>query len=353
MAHVQSAFAAPRTAWIEVSADLPDWRDLLDRHEDACLFHDPRWGQLMQQVYGNRPYYLTARRGGDLVGALQLVHQSSVLFGSRLCSLPYFDAAGILADDAEAAASLLDAAETLRDELGAESVELRHLQPAGQALPERTDKVDLRLPLPDDEQTLWKQLKAKVRNQVRKAERAGLTASNGSAERLGEFFDIYVRNMRDLGSPSHGRRFFRRIVETFPSESRIFVVRLDGRAVAASLTLADAHGLRVPWAGSDWRVRQLNANMLLYWSMLTEACRERAGCFDFGRSTRDAGTYKFKRQWGAEEVPLHWQYLLSAGAEVPALRHDSPKYRLMVGCWRKLPVPVARAIGPAIISKLA
>ena len=93
--------------------------------------------------------------------------------------------------------------------------------------------------------------------------------------------------------------------------------------------------------------------MLLYWEMLADACRRGAPCFDFGRSTRDSGTYKFKTQWGAHEVPLYWQYLLAPGQDVPEVRPDSRKFRLMVAGWQRLPVWAARVIGPRIIAKVS
>jgi len=92
---------------------------------------------------------------------------------------------------------------------------------------------------------------------------------------------------------------------------------------------------------------------VLYWAMLEDACRMGAAAFDFGRSTRDSGTYVFKKQWGCDEVPLVWEYLLPPGGSLPELRPDSSKYRLMVACWRKLPVGAARLIGPYLISKLS
>jgi len=78
-----------------------------------------------------------------------------------------------------------------------------------------------------------------------------------------------------------------------------------------------------------------------------------SGCFDFGRSTRDSGTYRFKAQWGAKEVPLYWCYILRPGDKIPDLRPESPKYRLATALWRRLPVGIARLIGPRIIAKLS
>jgi len=338
---------------VEVATHLPDWGGFLASRPDADLLHDPRWGQVMQRAYGHTPYYLTARRGGEVVGALQLVHQKSLLFGSHLCSLPYFDAAGVLAACPAAAEAMAQACLGLLHRLPAAWAELRHVGPVVAAAAERTDKLTLRLPLPADPEALWEGLKAKVRNQVRKAEREGLSCAAGGAELLREFHAVYARNMRDLGSPPHGRRFFAEVLRAFPAESRLFVVRLGGRAAAASFSLADPHALRVPWAASDWRLRQLNANMLLYWSMLADGCRRGAPCFDFGRSSRDSGTHRFKQQWGPEEIPLCWQYVLPEGAAAPALRPDSAKYRLLAACWRRLPVFLAKALGPRIVSGLS
>jgi len=359
--------AAGGACTVSVSADPPDWSEALAARPHSTLFHDPRWGQVMAAAYGSRPRYLTAERAGRTVGLLPLVGQRSLLVGSHLASLPYFDAAGLVADDAAAADALLVQARAEMDALGARWVELRQESPiaglrpgvpglrpgvAG-SLPLRTDKVTLRLALPPDPQVLWKKLNAKVRNQIRKAQGDGQKAVLGGAELVDEFHGLYVRTMRDLGSPPHSRRFFRLIADRFAAVVRIHVVRSGDRPMAASLTLTDHHAVRVPWAASDWRFRQSCANMLLYWSMLEEACLRAAPAFDFGRSTRDSGTYRFKAQWGAEEAPLYWHYLVPEGGEAPELRPESPKFRLAAAVWRRLPLWVVRLLGPRIIGGLS
>jgi len=167
------------------------------------------------------------------------------------------------------------------------------------------------------------------------------------------FFAIYLRTMRDLGSPGHSREFFQLILQHFGQTVRLFVVYQGRRPMAASLTLADRQGLHVPWAGSDWRYSHLCANMLLYWAMLEHGCLSGASVFDFGRCSRDSGTYQFKKQWGSHEVPLYWQYLLPVGGQMPELRHDSAKYQKVIEYWKKLPLSAARHLGPMIIRKLS
>jgi len=338
---------------VTVESTLPQWTDYLNRHPHATVYADPRWAAVMKRAYGNRPLYLTARRGGKIVGVLQLVEQKSLLFGSHLCSLPYFDASGILADDADATGALIAEAGRLLKRQRLQWAELRQLEPLDETLPVRTDKVAMQLTLPPSGEQLWNQLKAKVRNQIRKAHRSALTVQRGGRELLNDFHAVYCRNMRDLGSPPHKRRFFELIADAFAAQVTLFVVRAGRQPVAAAWTLRDRNSLHVPWAASDRRFKPQCPNMLLYWSMLRYACESEARCFDFGRSTRGSGTYRFKKQWGAAEQPLYWHYIVANGAQPPNLRPESSKYRALVACWRRLPVGASSALGPLIISKLS
>ncbi len=343
----------PAQTRISVERELPDWKGYLSSNQDATVYHDPRWGQVMKDVYGCEPFFLTARRGGSVVGVFPLVGQRSLLFGSRLCSLPYFDASGILADDGQTAMALLAKAKELRKEEGYAALEVRQLTPCAEKTPTRTDKVTLWLDIPEGSEAMWKQLKTKMRTKVRKVQKNDLELHTGGIEFLEDFHDVYSRRMRDLGSPPHGKRIFELIINEFPEEVRLFVVRGEGSVLAASFTLTDRWGLHVPWSASDTRLAYLGANRFLYWEMLSYAAQEEAGRFDFGRSTAKSGTYNFKREWGAKAVQLYWHYFLDEGKNIPEFSADSGKYKLMVECWKKLPLSVTRTLGPWIIGKLS
>jgi FemAB-related protein (PEP-CTERM system-associated) len=282
-----------------------------------------------------------------------LVQQKSLLFGRHLCSVPYFDAAGLLADDDAARDALLAEARQLRVSCRAGHAELRQLHPLPRDIPTRTDKVTLWLNLPAGAEAMWEQLKTKVRTKIRKCQKSNLTVRDGGAELLDDFHAVYSRTMRDLGSPPHSLRFFRLITESLGQAVRLFAVYGKGCPLAASFAMTDRQGFHVPWSGSDWRHSELGANRILYWQMLSWAADAGAKRFDFGRSTRDSGTYEFKREWGAEPVPLYWHYLLPEGEKLPELRPDSGKFRLMVAAWKRLPLWAARALGPRIIGRLS
>ena len=78
-------------------------------------------------------------------------------------------------------------------------------------------------------------------------------------------------------------------------------------------------------------------------------CKNGYKIFDFGRSSWDANTFKFKKQWVADPIQLTWQYYLRDSKQIPTLNHNNPKYKLAVKIWKKLPLPIANFLGPKVI----
>jgi serine/alanine adding enzyme len=308
---------------------------------------------VIERVFGRETLYLLARdAGGAVRGVLPLVQLKSRLFGNFLVSVPYFNYGGVLADSSGARRALLAAAIGVARERGAGHIELRHRDEPEVDWPVREDKVSMLLDLPDTEEALWRSFTSKLRAQIRRPEKEGAVTRQGGAELVGDFYAVFARNMRDLGTPVYPKGFFETIVSTFPGEAKLFVVDLEGKPVAAGLTLAHGSTLEIPWASSLREANPFGVNMLLYWSVLRDATRRGFGRFDFGRCSEGSGTHKFKRQWGAAEAPLSWHYWLPAGEAIPRLTPRNPKYRAAIALWRKLPVPVANVLGPRIVKNL-
>ena len=167
-----------------------------------------------------------------------------------------------------------------------------------------------------------------------------------------EFYQVFAHNMRDLGTPVYSKRFFEEVLRAFPDRARIVCVRYEGRTVAASVVFRHRATMEVPWASSLREFNHLSPNVRLYWEMLQLAIEEGCRTFDFGRSTPNEGTYNFKKQWGAEPVPLVWEYWTAPGAAVPDLSPKNAKYGAAISVWRKLPVGLTRLIGPPIVRNI-
>ena len=325
---------------------------VLDVGRFACRHpnHDLRWLQVLAEGMRHRPYFLEALEGERLVGWLPLSFVQSALFGRFLVSLPYVNSAGVQARDGRAAAALVDRAVQLADELECRFLELRHERPVSHpALPGRMEsKVQMRLELPDSGEALWTGLKAKVRNQIRKGQSQGFTVQWGGLDLLDEFYAIFCRNMRDLGTPAYGRRLFRSILEYFPAEAEICTVREGERCIAAALLMHGRGLTEVPSASALREYNPRNANMLMYWHLLERAVQRGQQVFDFGRATLDSGTFQFKRQWGAEPSPAVWQYYVRRGA-CNDMRPDNGKHQRLIRIWQRLPLRLTRWMGPQIV----
>ena len=92
----------------------------------------------------------------------------------------------------------------------------------------------------------------------------------------------------------------------------------------------------------------MRPNHLLNWTAMKYYCGEGARRFDFGRSTIDSSQYEFKKQWGAQAVPLYYEYWIKPGRELNILSPDSSKYAWKIGLWKRMPLWSTRVFGPFI-----
>lgn len=330
----------------------PQDRDIWDAYVAACphaaLGHLFPWRTVIERAYGHGSVYLMAYRNGRPVGLLPLIYVKRPIAGAALVSMPFLDDGGVCADDDDAARALLDRAKAIMKERGCSVLELRHRYPAPSLGASRHDKVTMVLDLSAGTDRLWTALSAKVRNQVRKAEKSGLTTLAGGEELLGSFYDVFVVNMRDLGSPVHAKRFFEEICAAFGSAVRVELVQDGTRTVGGLIAIQFKDRIIVPWASSLRDSFSKCPNNLLYWDAIQDACKRGCTAFDFGRSTIGSGTYDFKKQWGAEPTSLAWQVLKDRDTVDPTISTDTSAFRLAANVWRRLPVGVTRLMGPQI-----
>jgi FemAB-related protein (PEP-CTERM system-associated) len=329
------------------------WDAYVASHSGSANYHLYGWRDVITRSFGHRSYYLTARNiRNEISGLLPLVYIKSSLFGRYLVSLPFFNYGGLLSSDDESAASLLNESRRMLADLRAEYVEFRHWEMLSGGFRTKEHKVTMILGLEADEEAQWKALDAKVRNQVRKALKCGLTVISGHLDLMDGFYEVFSRNMRDLGTPVYDKNFFRNILETFPETTHIISIMMGDKTVASGILTWFRDTLEVPWASSISDYRDMCPNNLLYWEAIKFAISNGSARFDFGRSTPGEGTFRFKKQWGSKPVQLYWQYLLGREGEVPHLNPDNPKYGLAIRVWRHLPLTVANSLGPRIVRSI-
>jgi FemAB-related protein (PEP-CTERM system-associated) len=329
------------------------WEDFVNAAPGAHAYHRAGWSSVIERAFGQQTYKLISEDpSGRVNGVLPLARLRSRLFGDFLVSLPYLNYGGPCAIDAETESRLVDEAVRLAREESVQHLELRLTAPEGFGLHVKASKVSMRLPLAEDADSLWKSFPSKLRNQVNRPIKEGMVARVGGLEELDAFYRVFSINMRDLGTPVYSRAFFETVLREFGPDCRIVAVYYQNQPVASGFLVGFKDTLEIPWASSLRSVNRLAPNMLLYWTVLKYAADQGYRVFDFGRSSPDAGTYRFKEQWGAKPLPLYWHYWVRPGGKVPDLSPANPKYRVAIDIWKRLPLSVTNLIGPAIVRNI-
>jgi serine/alanine adding enzyme len=340
--------------FLEKNSDWPtsDWPTLHPLSAFPRLnAHCPRWHRAVAKGLCHTPYLLVQRDDAGVPGGLLPLHfVKSLAFGRFLVSLPYVNTGGVWASDESIARELISAACDLADRLDVRYLELRHEKPVDHPRlnRQRTDKVHMRLPLPGSLDELNRSFKSKLRSQLKKIAGQPFEISWGKQPLLADFYSIFARNMRDLGTPVVSRRLFECILSEFPDGAELGVVKLEGNPLAGALLVHQHAVTEVPSASSLRAYNATGVNMWMYHQLLARAIDKGSSTFDFGRSSKDSNTYRFKEQWNAVPYPSVWQYYVRRGS-ANDMRPESSTNQALIRIWKRLPVWLTRWIGPPIV----
>jgi len=326
----------------------PDAWDAFARAQTGYThFHRYGWRGVMRDVFGHECIYLAARNDdGGLEAVLPLVRVKSVVFGHYLVSMPFLNYGGPLGT-ALGVRAIVDEARTVARDDKVTLLELRSRVPLPIDLPVSHRKLTVLLDLAGDAASVFGRFDSKLRSQVRRPQKAGVTVRFG-ADQVQPFFEVFSRHMRDLGTPTQPARLFTTIADRFRDDAWFACAYLNGRAVSAGCGFVFGGEFELTWASSLREYNQFSPNMLLYWAMMERAVAARLTTFNFGRCTQGSGTHHFKMQWGGREQPLWW-YGASSRGEAKTPSPDDASYRWGPRVWRHLPTRLATALGPKVV----
>ncbi len=340
---------------IAQAKDIQNWDAYVSSHPDAWPYHLYAWKKAIKKAYGHKGYYLMAQEEGQITGVLPLIHLQFSRLVNELTALPYCDVGSILCNDEQSGRALLEAAVRIGEKLGVDTIQLRGEYPWPEAsntptpVREENNKVRMFLALPADSEELMRGFKSKLRSQIRKSVKNGLQFHWGSIDNINEYYSVFSGNMRDLGSPVHSRRLFKAILEYYGDAAGLGIVTIKNKCIGGGIILSMTDRVSIPWASTLRRYNRLAPNMLLYWNFLKYSADSGFSLFDFGRSSPDGGTYRFKYQWGARPIPLDWYTFYIAKRKVRKSRAQSSSLREnFERIWQRLPLPAANFFGPLI-----
>jgi FemAB-related protein (PEP-CTERM system-associated) len=208
-----------------------------------------------------------------------------------------------------------------------------------------------RKPLFPDPRANFEAIPSKRRNMVRRAEKSGLRAIvNDSIDR---FFPLYADNVHRHGTPPFPKRYFRALANAFGRDQEVLtVLDANGRGVAAAFLFYFRDEIIPYYVGDCVEARSLAANDFMYWEIIRHGAARGCRTFDWSRSKKGTGSFEFKRHWGFEPQPLHYEYLPVSDKRVPEHNPLNPKYRMLIKLWQRLPLPLVNLIGPYVVKSL-
>jgi FemAB-related protein (PEP-CTERM system-associated) len=337
--------------------DQKAWDHYVNTSNKTTPYHRFAWGQAVEHSYGFKSIYVAALHDSKLVGVMPLIRMGMPLRQKRLVSLPYCDGAGAVADTQEALDALIAYATNDLTKLTQEPIELRSADTntVGSETLVDGQKVRMLLNLAASPDEQMANFKSKLRSQIRKAERNGLTSevivyndSDSFAKHVDKFYEVIAGNMRLLGSPVHSKAWFMSVLREYANNAYMVLVSKEDIVVGGGVVLLNNNTASIPWASTNVQYNGLAPNMLLYWTVLSEAIIKGAQVFDFGRSTVNEGTYNFKKQWGSQPAPLNWA-TYEKGNVVEVLDIGKSKARnLLESIWQKLPLWLVNYVGPKV-----
>ena len=333
--------------WDSSTGSEDEWDTFAAAQTGYTHFHKLRWRTVIERVFGHQCVYLAAReKDGKLTGILPLVRVRSVVFGHYLVSMPFVNYGGPVGTDAGIRALTNEAATVARRDR-VKLLELRSGVPLDTPLPVSHRKVTVLLDLPETAEELFNGFNAKLRSQIRRPQKEGVTVAFGR-DQLAAFFSVFARHMRDLGTPTQSFAFFEEIINQFPDDCWIGCAYLSGEPIAGGLGLRFGDEFEITWASSLREYNRHAPNMLIYWAFMERAIANGVRRFNFGRCTPGGGTHKFKMQWGGREKQLWW-YGLSATNGVTTPDPKQGPFRWAPAIWRRLPTSIATKFGPSIV----
>lgn len=327
------------------------WDQFVLACPQATFFHRAGWKNILRNVFGLDTYFLYAEADGGIEGVLPLARVNSLLFANSLVGLPFAVYGGVAATSPRAADALETEAQRIARSLGVAHLELRNMSPRHADWPRQDLYVTFRKEMSPDEEANWLAIPRKQRAMVRKGISNGLASEmDGDVDR---FFALYADNVHRHGTPALPKRYFKALRAEFGADCEVLTVTgPDGRALSSVLSFYFRDQVLPYYAGDAEAARDLAANDFKYWALMRRACGRGLKVFDYGRSKRGTGSYAFKKNWGFEPQPLHYEYRLYKRDAIPQNNPSNAKFKLLIAAWRRLPIGLANWLGPFIARQL-
>lgn len=300
-------------------------------------------------------YHAVLDSNNQICAILPLVISRNLGLKKAAVSLPFVNYLDICADSEEAFQFALASIPEIKEKYGLDYIELRlkeqNLDNPGWS--HQLDNHTFVLPLVDDETKVLSLSTASNRNHVRKAYKNNCFTVSFDTGHLDSFYKVYVRRMKQLGSPAPAIYFFENFFKYLPENAFLLSVldQKTGDVIGGMLLVTSPANatLYYPYGANLIEYNNKYLNNFMYWEAVRLGIRKGMKFLDLGRSQTGSGTYKYKEQWGAKAEQL--KYLVYDGG-ADSGPPDRKSFGLFVELWKAIPGFITDKIGTKLIKYL-
>ena len=325
------------------------WDNYVKETSEGTFYHLFEWGTFLEKIYFSLKFIPLAAYDDshEIIGIIPLILMRDNSFKKMMVSLPYFSVGGVLANDSQVEEAICNTFKTLLKKHNAAYILLKNAPyPNNLKSDFKNDtKSIFVLGLEKNSENIFARFQKQIRRRIRKGYKSGCYVDI-SREYFQDFYDIYCINMRRLGSPVHKISFYREVLNRFPENSNILVVKLSDKVIGAQFLIYHNKTVYLPLASSLNEYNEYSPNHLLYWESIKYGCDNGYEICDFGRSTVESGPYIFKKQWNASERPLEYHFFFKNKHFDKRNSGEYSKLQLFSDIWKRLPFRITKILGP-------
>jgi len=344
------------------------WNKFVKENQESKIQYALEWKKVIEKTYKNcKPHYYLISEQNKVKAIWPFFLIKSKFFGNRLISQPFLDFGGPIGDINDV---IIKNIIEEKKKIKIKYIEIRlntfsnNYNKNEKILLNNDFEKELKihqfiLEL-KNEKELWNKFHKHTRNDIRKAEKSDLELKEiKDKEELKKFYKLYLKSMKNFGSPQHPRKFFENLWEfLYPNMIKGINCYYKNKLIGSIIAYLFKDYIYIIYNVSDPKYRIYKPNDILYWTLIKWAIKNKYKYFDFGQVQIDAekeshayGLFKFKSKWLGKlyERPYFYYPEIKTKEEKKG-RKD--KYKKFIKIWKKLPLFIIKIIGPKICSQL-
>jgi FemAB-related protein (PEP-CTERM system-associated) len=341
---------------IEYSDEYKDsWNKFVNEYGN--IFHLIEWKEILEAAFGYRSLYLMAIDESDkIAGVIPMILCRNLLMKKAAVSLPFVNYLDICCRDKETFRFIIGFIKDMPVKYRTDYAEVRLMGQEDEEAEVFIDKGNYTflLPLVGGEEQVMSLSSGSNRNHTKKTAKNKWFSVSFEDKGLEDFYRVYCRTVKRLGSPAPAYGFFSSIRRLLPDNTVILTAKDNDndRVIGGMFLFLWKDTVYYYWGGALTEYNRKYINNFMYWEAAKYGISKGFKFLDLGRSPYGSGTYKFKEQWGAGPVQLKYcrfgkDLRQDSGEKGIAVKKEN--FRLFISMWKHMPGPVTKVIGRHLI----